>query len=147
MALSKYHRDRPFLIITRHASPSDGEKTESKDWLKESRWKVEEMVSIVDRVTNKHLSEATIIVDILKRSLVKNRFTEEEPSEVLSHYLKTYKNHISEGISIWMRNKTTNLGDAEIFIHDLEDEIGEMERLHQIPVSIKNEDEKENNSD
>ncbi len=146
MALSKYHRDRPFLIINRSASPSDGEKTETKDWGKSAKWKVEELVSIVDRITNKHMVEATIIVDILKRELIKSRFVEEDPKKVLSHYLKTYKDHISEGISIWMRQKTSNLGEAEIFIHDLEEEIGEMERLHQIPVEIKSEDDDKSSS-
>lgn len=142
MALSKYHRDRPFLIINRKATPEKGQKTESKNWSKDAKWTVEEHVSIVDRVTTKHLTESTIIIDILKRDLIKNRFTDAEDSDVLHHYLKEYKAHITDGLSIWMRNRTTDLENTEILIHDLEDEIGKMDMLHKIPVNIVSDNTK-----
>lgn len=136
MALSKYNKDRPFLIIEHRSIPSDGVRTEEKGWGDEETWQVNELVSIVDRVTNKHLTEATLVIDILKRNLIKNRFVEGDPNEILKHYLSTYKGHITEGVSIWMKRKTTTTEEAEIFIHDLEDEIGEMEALHEIPVDV-----------
>ncbi len=144
MALSQYHKDRPFLVITRSATPAEGEKTESKDWGAESKWRVEERVMIVDRVTTNHLTIGTVIIDILKREFVKNRFTDSDPKEVLDHYLKTYKEHIADGLSIWMRSKTGNPEEAQSFISDLEDEIGEMERLHKIPVKIEHDDGESN---
>lgn len=142
MAFSKYNKDRPFLIITRHAKPSAGERTETKDWLETGKWQVEENVIIVDRVTDKHLQSATVIIDILKRSIVKNRFTENEQSEVINHYLKEYSNHVVDGIGIWMKQKNSNIDNAKNLIDDLEDEIGKenTDKLNEITVEVKNEE-------
>ena len=136
MALSKYNRDRPFLVITRHSMPSANEKTETKNWLKEGKWRVDEMVMIVDRVTNKHMSEATVIIDILKRQLIKNRFAEDTPDDVIKHYLTNYKEHITDGIHSWMKRKTKTDEEAQVLIHNLEDEIGNMDLKHLDKIKV-----------
>lgn len=131
MAFSRYNKDRPFLLITRHASPPAGVKTEQKNWHKESGWQIQESISIVDKVEDKHLLECTVILDIFKRSLVKNRFEEQGEEEVIKHYLKEYNGEIAEGIELWTRGHTEEREDAEALIKDIEDE------LHQIEVEIK----------
>ena len=132
MAFSRYDKDRPFLLVTRLATPPKGSRTEKKEWYKETGWQVQEQISIVDKVEDKHLSTCTVILDILRRRLVKNRFADEATDdEVIKHYLQVYKNEIAEGIQLWMRGHTEEAIESEKLIQDIEDE------LHSIEIEIK----------
>lgn len=132
MAFSRYDKDRPFLLVTRLATPPEGARTENKEWYKESGWQVQEQISIVDKVEDKHLTSCTIILDILKRRLVKNRFQNEATTdEVIKHYLQVYKKEIAEGIQLWMGGHTEEAKESEKLIQDIEDE------LHNIDIEIK----------
>ncbi len=132
MAFSKYDKDRPFLLVTRYATPPEGSKTEKKEWYKEAGWQVQEQVSIVDKVENKHLSTCTIILDILRRRLVKNRFASEaDDDEVIKHYLQVYKHEIAEGIQLWMHGHSEQAKESEKLIQDIEDE------LHNIEIEVE----------
>lgn len=135
MGFSRYDKDRPFLVITQHTTPAKGENTSLKDWGKTGKKILQEMVMIVDEVKNKHLVEATIIIDILQRRMVKSRFTEDD-SEVLSHYLSQYKKQVAEGIQIWMGGKYADEESMQEFVHDLTDEIDRLEELDNIKLDI-----------
>ena len=50
MGFSRYDKDRPFLVVTRLATPPKGARTENKEWYKETGWQVQEEISIVDKV-------------------------------------------------------------------------------------------------
>ena len=74
MAFSKYDKDRPFLVITQHITPAEGENTSIKDWGKKGKKNLQEMVAIEDEIKRKHLESATVIIDILQRRIVKSRY-------------------------------------------------------------------------
>ncbi len=132
MAFSRYDKDRPFLLVTRHATPPKGARTEKKEWYKETGWEVQEQISIVDKVEDKHITACTVILDILRRRLVKNRFASEAgDDEVIKHYLQVYKNEIAEGIQLWMHGHSEEAKESEKLIQDIEDE------LHKIEIEIK----------
>lgn len=135
MGFSRYDKDRPFLVITQHTTPAKGENTSLKNWGKTGKKVLQEMVMIVDEVKNKHLVEATIIIDILQRRMVKSRFTEDD-SEVLSHYLSQYKNQVAEGIQLWMGGKYEDAESTQEFVHDLTEEIDRLEELDNIKINV-----------
>lgn len=135
MTFSKYNKDRPFLVITQHITPAKGENTSVKNWGKTGKKNLQEMVMIVDNVKDKHLTEATVIIDVLQRKVVKSRF-DEDNEEVLSHYLKQYKSQIAEGIQIWMGGQYHDEESAEQFKLDLSEEIDKMEELNNIKLDV-----------
>lgn len=139
MAFSKYDKGRPFLLITQHLTPAEGENTSTKDWGKLGKKNLQEMVSIIDRVKDKHLEEATIIIDILQRRVVKSRFSESN-EEVIKHYLTQYKDQVAEGIQIWMGGQYSNEEEAKTFMDDLEDEISGLDKLNEITLDVVAED-------
>ncbi len=128
MAFSKYNKDRPFLVINRSSKPAEGENTSAKNWGTEGKMVIDEEVLIVDRVTNKHMVQAAVIVDILQRKMVKNRFVSEASNEeVLKHYLTSYKEHITDGIQTWMRGKSSSPEEAQVLIDELQSELDKIE--------------------
>ena len=136
MAFSKYNRGRPFLVINRSLSPSKGENTSSTNWGKTAKWQVDEEIIIVDRVTDNHMIQATVIIDILQQIMVKNRYSAETNNEiVLKHYMETYKEHITDGIRTWMQNTLQDKVSTEKLAQDVQDE------LDKIYVEIKPDEE------
>ena len=134
MAFSRYNRGRPFLVVTRLMNPAEGERTETKNWKATAKWKIDESILIVDRVNDKHMEQATVIIDILQRKSIKHRFDATD-DEVVTAYLTTYKQEISDGIATWLRSKTNNDKEAtEILIADLEDELA---ALKEIEIEVK----------
>ncbi len=123
MGFSKYNRGRPFLIITRHFSPSDGENTSVKDWGKTGKKTLQEYITIDNRVRDQHLVNATVIIDILQRRVVKSRFAESD-DVVIKHYLTQYKDDIAKAIQTWI---DAHKDDMEDFIKTLEEEMANME--------------------
>ncbi len=135
MAFSKYNKDRPFLVINRSSKPSKGENTSLKNWGETGKWEVNEEIIIVDRVTDKHIGQATVIIDILQRKMVKNRYAAETDNEtVLNHYMTTYKEHITDGIQTWMKNTAPSKITKEKLAQDLQEE------LDKIYVEVKPDD-------
>lgn len=123
MAFSKYNKDRPFLIVTRHFLPSDGENTSIKDWGKTGKKTLQEYITIDNSIKNRYLIDATVIIDILQRKLVKSRFSEED-DVVIKHYLEQYKDNIAKGIQQWM---DYNRDKMEDFVSTLEEEMDNMD--------------------
>ena len=60
MAFSKYNRGRPFMVIMQHATPTKGFT---------DKWDINETIMMTDRVNDKHLCEAVVIVDILQQKI------------------------------------------------------------------------------
>ena len=99
----RYLRNRPFLVITQIGRPAKHVKTNVAGWAIEgSNWAVTERPMIVDRISDKMLNEASIIVDILNTKLVKNRFGESGPDDkVMEYYLGKYSAEVTQGMQIW----------------------------------------------
>lgn len=101
----KYLRNRPFLIVKELARPAASAKTGKKGWMDEpGQLDRFEQPSIVDRVSSKHMVEAAIIIDLLNRKMVKNRYASAaSPEQFLEYYLEKYAEQITEGLQIWAR--------------------------------------------
>ena len=140
MVFSKYDKGRPFLVITQHITPAQGENTSLSDWGKTGKKNLQEMVSIEDSIKPRHLTGATVIIDILKRRVVKSRYSEDNET-VLKHYLTQYKEQIAEGINIWMKGQYHDKESAEKFMNDLTEEIDNMEELEKLKLTVKNDRE------
>jgi hypothetical protein len=108
----KYLRNRPFLVLTETSRPAPGVKTETKGWMEvDGQLKRFEQPSIVDRVQRKHLVNATIIIDLLNRAVVKNRHAELGTDEqFLEFYMEKYAEQITEGLRIWAQRSALDIG-------------------------------------
>lgn len=92
----RYLRNRPFLVVDSvRRQPRDqftGQITSKSVSLFESP-------RVVDRVNDKQLVEAAVVIDVLNRNVVKNRFAETtKDAEVLEHYLTKYSELVTEGL-------------------------------------------------
>ena len=112
----RYLRHRPFLVITQTGRAARHVKTEKPGWAKDgANWDVTERPVVVDRVSDKMMTEASIIIDLLNTSLVKNRFQSSgQPEKVLEYYLGKYSNEVTQGMQIWTSQMLGTQKAAEI---------------------------------
>jgi len=101
----QYLAKRPFMVITASYKPAPGARTEKAGWSEVSGWEVNEQLSLVDRVTHKHLVNATVIVDVLEASIVVNRLRGASDEEALQHFMTKYKDQVSQALGIWMEGE------------------------------------------
>ncbi len=86
-----YLRDRPFLVIETYHKPAKNVRTERKGWHKlTGNWDAKEIPSVVRRISDKMLRRATVIIDIERDVLVKNRYSDSPANDVRKHYLSRY---------------------------------------------------------
>jgi hypothetical protein len=103
-----FHSHRPFLVIDIYRRPSATAKPSRKGWsLLPDAWELTENPFVVDRVTTKHLRNASAIIDIFARTLVKNRFADASPADVYAHYSEKYQDKITAALALWHRREGT----------------------------------------
>jgi hypothetical protein len=97
-------RERPFLIINSIFRPKRHVKTEKKGWAESNdNFDIFESPSVVDRVSSRHMTEATVIIDINNKRTLKNRFEAADDAEVADHYLTKYADQVNQAMDIWNR--------------------------------------------
>ena len=138
MALSQYNKGRPFLIITQHLTPMKGENTSLKGWGKTGKKNLQEIVTISETIKNSHMVQATVIIDIVKRKVVKSRYPDTH-EEVISHYLEQYKKHVAEGIQVWMAGRSYDEESAKKFMLDMTEELDIIENSDKQAKDTTNE--------
>ena len=109
-----YLSKRPFLIITNRFKPARGSQTQQANWADKSGWEVHEEVMVVDRVTDKHISTATAIIDVMEAKVIKNGFNDSSREDIMNHFMNKYKKQLTEAIDIWMTRLATEKAMSEL---------------------------------
>lgn len=95
--------NRPFLIVDTIMRPSGLANTSKKGWTQDrANWQIFERPRVEDRVNNKALTEAQVIIDIMRGKVVKNRFDDKTDDEVCEHYLGKYMNECKKALDVWL---------------------------------------------
>lgn len=88
-----------FLVIKHTQKPSKGQPTHIKDWKKTGRWDTFEEATVTDSPKKLLVSEASVIINISKSKLTKNRNAQLTEAEVRDMYLalvQKYQENIAQ---------------------------------------------------
>lgn len=112
----KRFKTRPYLIAVFTKTPTKGQNTSIKDWGKDGLWDVQETVFFEDRIKNKWLSEAHVILDLLNAKTVKNRFALDNHSdkEVFDYFVQKYSEKVQLAVSNWLVKSGIKPTDKQI---------------------------------
>lgn len=110
--MSNYLRNRPFMIITYSRKPQTGQATQVAGWGAgdEDAWDVTENMIIADRISDKQMQFADVIIDLLNNSIVKNRLGSVADSTLVDGYVARYMVDVKKAMTRWVEEKT---GDVE----------------------------------
>ena len=96
--MSNIERDI-FLVIKHTQKPSKGQHTEMKDWKKTGKWDTFEEATVTDSPKKLLISEASVIINVSKSKLTKNRNSELTEAQVKDMYLallQRYQDNIAQ---------------------------------------------------
>lgn len=104
MPYDRYLRNRPFLIVKIVQRPARGVKTEIRGWGDNpDNWTALEETSVVDRVSDKLVREASVIIDVMNKScIVNNVYSDTDKTAITEYYMNKYQNQIAEATDIWL---------------------------------------------
>lgn len=102
-----YMSKRPFMVITNRYTPGPNAQTQKKGWSDVSGWVINEEMTLVDRITKKHETYATVIIDVMEAKVLRNRFNDMPNDGVLGHFMTKYKDQVQKAVSIWMERLAT----------------------------------------
>lgn len=97
-----YTSKRPFLIITNSFKPQRGQLTHKPNWAENGGWEIHEQAQIVDRVTNKHLSTGSVIIDVMEAKVIKTGIPGQSREDIMTHFMTKYRKELTEAIDVWM---------------------------------------------
>lgn len=103
--MSEY-RKFPYLVIeTFHAARPDV-RTEKKGWGNfQDNWSTNESPSLVYRISERNSRQASVIIDLVNKKLIKNRYTNTAPDDVIKHYFSKHAANISQAIALFEMQK------------------------------------------
>jgi hypothetical protein len=102
-------RNRPFLIVNTFTRPAEGVDTSKKGWNRVTgNWDVYESVMIVDRVNDKHMRDASVIIDIMQSRVITSRFTDKSDDATVEHYLGKYMDECKKGLDVWLSKQAND---------------------------------------
>lgn len=109
--MSSYLRNRPFMVISYTRKPKVGVATQFKDWsgASEDAWDVTENMVVVDRVSDKMMQTADVIIDLLNNVTVKNRMGSVADATIIDGYVKRYYNDVKSAMAAWVADNSGNL--------------------------------------
>jgi hypothetical protein len=97
-----YNHNRPFLVVDMYHKPTNNARTHKKGWGDESsNWTTMEHPLLVDRISDKQLRRASVIIDINNKSFLKNRFVTTPAQEIYQHFTSKYAEHIKQAVDLW----------------------------------------------
>lgn len=96
------HKHRPVLVVLHASNPVKGSKTHIKGWQSKGFVNMDERAIIVpmSKMKKSWLAEASVIIDLLSRKAIKNRF--EHDKNLISHYYETYTKDIAIAVASFM---------------------------------------------
>lgn len=97
-------KNRPYMIISHIATPVEGTKTHLKGWTATGKMLVREHVEFDHRLRDKDKIRAGVIIDIHSRTVVKNRFAEDQSdAELVEHYFTKYNGQMARYLAEYLR--------------------------------------------
>lgn len=86
-----------YLVVNHYQKPAPGERTHLKDWKKTGKWQVFEEAIVTDRLKDNLTSTASIIINVTKAKVDKNRFREEpngDDKTIYVSYMQKFQEHV-----------------------------------------------------
>lgn len=113
-------RNRPFLVVYSTKSPVKKTLTSRKGWADtQGNWKITERPEIVDRVSDKILREATVIIDVTRSTCLTKRFDHISDAEVVHHYMTKFGEYVKEAMGVWLRKMAAKMAQDPSFARNL----------------------------
>ena len=114
--MSNYLRNRPFMIFNYRYTLVDGQKSNTPGFGANANWDPVENMTIVDRVSNRQMNDAELILDLFENKVVKCRDSAIDHGKIFDVMVARYKSDIRAALDTWLRKDPVNIERVNAFI-------------------------------
>lgn len=114
--MSKYLRNRPFMIISYSYVLAAGQKSNVKGFGETAQWEPIENMVISDSVSNKQMQKAELIIDLFENKVVKCRDNTLDHGELINTFVARHQDEVKGALAQWIKNDPANLSKVQAFV-------------------------------
>lgn len=114
--MSNYLRNRPFMIISYSYVLAAGQKSNTKNFGNEAQWEPIENMVISDRVSNKQMQAAELIIDLFENKVVKCRDASLDHDKLINTFVGRHQDEVKAALLQWVKNDPANLVKVQAFV-------------------------------
>lgn len=114
--MTNYLRNRPFMVINYTFVPKAGQNTSAVNFGETAEYDPVESMVIVDRVDNKRLTRAYLVLDLFEGKVIKSREGDVDFSKIFHIMCERYKNEIKQALRDWVKRDPKNQERVNQFI-------------------------------
>jgi hypothetical protein len=114
-------RNRPFLVVNTIFRPKKDIKTHVAGWTEQREpLDIFERPFVVDRISDRVLRDAHVILDITRGAVITSRFENTTDNDIVNHYLDKYQKECQDAVQIWIDRMATKMVDDPKFRAEIE---------------------------
>jgi len=114
--MSNYLRNRPFMVVSYTFVLAEGQKSNTKGFMENAQWEPVENMAIVDRISNKQMQSAELIIDLFENKVVKCREASLEHEKLINVFVSRHYGEIKSALATWIAKDASNLAKVQTFV-------------------------------
>jgi hypothetical protein len=104
------------MIISYTYVLAAGQKSQVKGFGETAQWEPIENMVIVDRVSNKQMRAAELIIDLFENKVVMCRDQELEHEKLINMFVSRHFDDVKAALTTWIQKDPMNLKKVQVFI-------------------------------
>ena len=114
--MSNYLRNRPFMVINYTFVLAGGQKSNVPGFMATAEWEPVENMTIVDRISNKQMTGAELIIDLFENKVVKCADSELDHDKLIKVFVARHYGEIKAALATWIAKDPSNLDKVQAFV-------------------------------
>lgn len=115
--MSNYLRNRPFMVITYTYVLAEGQKTNVPSFMATAQWEPIENMVICDRVSDRQLQRAELVIDIFENKVIKSRDNTLDHDGLIRMFVSRHYNDVKAALATWVqKDPIANLSKVQAFV-------------------------------
>lgn len=111
-----YLRNRPFMVVSYSFVPKEGQNTRAKDFALHGEYDPIENMVIVDRISDKMMQTAEVILDLFESKVIKCRDGSLDPKQVFDKLVARHFDEVKAALATWIAKDANNLQKVQAFV-------------------------------
>lgn len=114
--MSNYLRNRPFMVVSYRYALAEDQKSQNKGFMETAEWAPVENMVIVDRIKQKQLNDAELILDLLENKVIKCRDNTLDHEKLFKVFVSRHYGEVKEALALWISKNPDNLAKVQDFV-------------------------------
>lgn len=103
--MAKPKKYTPYMLVSYIKRPASGQNTSARNWGERGEWAVEEIVTFVEELRDKHVLNNHVVIDVIGGKTMYSSFQDADKEEVYRHFIEKYRENVQEAITVWAKRQ------------------------------------------